>query len=204
MGETKRRRDEYAEATRNAIVEAARDLFSSGGYAKTSLDDIADHARVTKGAIYHHFANKRAVFEAVLADVDQRFIERVRQEIGATASGWDALSSALNAYLDAALDTAFCEMALKEGPIALGWQRWRETQEHVAEHFTDLVKERCMDEFVREMPSALLMNSIIGALHEMALAVSNSPNPQQARKEASALIGELVESIRVPRSARPG
>ncbi|WP_079166141.1 TetR/AcrR family transcriptional regulator [Streptomyces oceani] len=203
MGETKRRRDEYAEATRNAIVEAGRELFSQNGYAKTSLDDIADHARVTKGAIYHHFANKQAVFEAVLAEIDQHFTQRVEREIEAEATGWEALSTALNAYLDASLETAFCEMALKEGPIALGWQRWRQAQRHVTDHFTEMVKRRCTDEFVRNMPSELLMNSIIGALHEMALAVSNSSNKQQARKEASALIGELVESLRAPRSTRP-
>ncbi|MDX3225005.1 TetR/AcrR family transcriptional regulator [Streptomyces sp. ME19-01-6] len=202
MGATRRRRDEYAEATRNAIVEAASDLFSRSGYAKTSLDDIADHARVTKGAIYHHFTNKQAVFEAVLAEIDQRFVRRVEQKIGPQASGWSAFVTALNAYLDASLDPAFCEMALKEGPIALGWERWRLAQGHVTENFAELVKRRCADEFMREMPSELVMKSIIGALHEMALAVSNSPNPQQARKEASALISELVESLRSSRSER--
>lgn len=203
MEATRRRRDEYAEATRNAIVEAASDLFLRSGYAKTSLDDIADHARVTKGAIYHHFSNKQAVFEAVLAEVYQRFAQRVESRIGPDAKGWDAFVAALNAYLDASLDPAFCEMALKEGPIALGWERWRQAQGHITERFIELVKIRCADEFMRQMPSALLVNSIIGALHEMALAVSNSAHPQQARDEASTLINELVESLRAAGSARP-
>lgn len=201
MAATRRRRDEYAEATRNAIVEAASDLFARSGYPKTSMDDIADHARVTKGAIYHHFPNKQAVFEAVLTEINQRFLQRVEEKVGTDERGWPSFVVALNAYLDASLDPAYCETVLKEGPVALGWIRWRQTQDDLTRCFVKLVKERCTTEFMRRMPSDLMVNSIIGALHEMALAVSNSPNPRKAREEASVLIRELVESLRAADSA---
>lgn len=204
MTELKRRRDEYAEATRKAIVEAALELFSLRGYAHTSLDDVAEAARVSKGAIYHHFANKQAVFEAVLVQVDAAFVAQIVAAIAGRSGGWDVLSRALNAYLDASVDPVFCRLALQEGPIALGWERWRQIgQENIFGHFADLMKRHCADAFVMEASTELVLRTLVGALHEMALSISGSTDPQRAKEEARTLITELVASLRSARTARP-
>ncbi|MDR2988534.1 MAG: TetR/AcrR family transcriptional regulator, partial [Nocardiopsaceae bacterium] len=69
-------RAQHAEATRREVLTAARSLFGKKGYAQTSVDEIADAARVTKGAVYHHFAGKEALFRAVHAEVEAEALAR--------------------------------------------------------------------------------------------------------------------------------
>lgn len=113
-------RSQHAEATRRAVLAAARSLFGKKGYAQTSVEEIADAARVTKGAVYHHFAGKEALFRAVLAEVE------VEAEARATGAGdpegppIDQIVARVNAYLDAALDEEMRRIALIDGPAVLG------------------------------------------------------------------------------------
>ena len=84
-------RSQHAEATRRAVLDAAKSLFGRQGYAQTSVDEIADAARVTKGAVYHHFAGKEALFRAVYAEVETaaqaRVLSRGDRE-GRRSTGW--------------------------------------------------------------------------------------------------------------------
>src|SRR5215467_1105835 len=101
-------RSQHAEATRRAVLAAARSLFGRNGYARTSVDEIADAARVTKGAVYHHFANKQALFRAVYAqtgaDAQDRVIQAGGLGAGADAQPVDQIVAMMSAYLDASLD----------------------------------------------------------------------------------------------------
>jgi AcrR family transcriptional regulator len=97
-------RAQHAEATRRAVLAAARSLFGRKGYAETSVDQIADAARVTKGAVYHHFASKKALFRAVYTEVDAEAIARAVRTGDSREPPLDQLVAKVNAYLDAALD----------------------------------------------------------------------------------------------------
>src|SRR6266568_442662 len=87
--EAKRRRDEYSEASRRALLDSARARFAADGFAATSLDGVAADARMTKGAIYHHFANKQALFEAVLAEIEQETVANITVASGRASSVWE-------------------------------------------------------------------------------------------------------------------
>lgn len=113
-------RSQHAEATRRAVLAAARSLFGSKGYAQTSVDEIAGAARVTKGAVYHHFAGKEALFRAVYAEVEA---QAQAQALGAgdpEGPPIDQIVAMMNAYLDAALDVEFRRITLIDGPTILG------------------------------------------------------------------------------------
>jgi AcrR family transcriptional regulator len=113
-------RSQHAEATRRAVLTAARSLFGRKGYAQTSVDEIADAARVTKGAVYHHFAGKEALFRAVHAEVEA---EAQARAVGAGDPGdppIDQIVAKVNAYLDAALDEEIQRITLIDGPAMLG------------------------------------------------------------------------------------
>ena len=106
MPEVKSRREMYSEATRAALLDTATALFAERGYAGTSLEDVASASQVTRGAVYHHFASKQALFEAVLELQEAR----VTAEVLAAASApdpWDAALLALDAYLTHCCDPVY-------------------------------------------------------------------------------------------------
>jgi AcrR family transcriptional regulator len=114
-------REQQVEATRRAVLDAARALFGRQGYTQTSVEEIAAAARVTKGAVYHHFANKEALFRAVHAEVEADAQGRAaRAGMAAAGSRLDGIVAGLNAYLDAALDEEIRRITLVDGPALLG------------------------------------------------------------------------------------
>jgi AcrR family transcriptional regulator len=113
-------RSQHAEATRRAVLTAARSLFGAKGYAQTSVDEIADAARVTKGAVYHHFAGKEALFRAVYDEAEADTYQRAIVARDERDPPLGQLSSMMNAYLDAALDREIRRITLIDGPAVLG------------------------------------------------------------------------------------
>ena len=113
-------RSQHAEATRRAVLDAARSLFGRQGYAQTSVDEIADAARVTKGAVYHHFAGKEALFRAVYAEVEAEAQARVMGAGDPEGPPVDQIVAMMNAYLDAALDVEIRRITLVDGPAIVG------------------------------------------------------------------------------------
>jgi AcrR family transcriptional regulator len=108
-------RSQHAEATRRAVLDAAKSLFGRQGYAQTSVDEIADAARVTKGAVYHHFAGKEALFRAVYAEVETDAQARVLRAANPGMAPVDQMVAMMNAYLDAALDVEIRRITLVDG-----------------------------------------------------------------------------------------
>ncbi len=113
-------RSQHVEATRRAVLAAARASFGSKGYAQTSVDEIASAARVTKGAVYHHFAGKEALFRAVWAEVEAEATIRAAGAADPEAPPIDQMVAVVNAYLDVALDEEIRRITLIDGPTVLG------------------------------------------------------------------------------------
>jgi AcrR family transcriptional regulator len=113
-------RSRHAEATRRAVLDAARTLFGRQGYAQTSVDEIADAALVTKGAVYHHFANKEALFRAVYAEVEADAQARALHAADPRRPPVDQIVAMMDAYLDAALDLEIRRITLIDGPAIVG------------------------------------------------------------------------------------
>lgn len=113
-------RSQHAEATRRAVLAAARSLFGRKGYAQTSVDEIADAARVTKGAVYHHFDGKEALFRAVHSEVEAEAQARAISAGDPEEPPMDQILAKVNAYLDAALDEEIRRITLIDGPAMLG------------------------------------------------------------------------------------
>jgi AcrR family transcriptional regulator len=102
------------------VLAAARSSFGSQGYAQTSVDEIAAAARVTKGAVYHHFASKVALFRAVYSEVEAEAQARTAEAVDPEGSPIDQIVAGVNAYLDVALDAEVQRITLIDGPAVLG------------------------------------------------------------------------------------
>lgn len=192
------RREDYTEATRRALLDSAAEAFVDRGFADASLDEIARAARLTKGALYHHFAGKQDLFRAVFEEVEAEMIEAIRLAGTHESDPWRRLLAGIGAFLDACLMPRYRRIALEEGPTALGWDLWRQIDEHYSLALVRAPLAHLMRVGVlRPQPLDLMARVLLAALIEAGMAVAAAPDRPAARREAEALLVELLTGFRV-------
>ncbi|MFI9401423.1 TetR/AcrR family transcriptional regulator [Nocardia sp. NPDC052316] len=192
----KGRRAEYAEATRAALLEAGRRLFIERRYSELSADEIARSARLTRGAVYHHFGGKQGLFEAVFEQVEQELTEQLASVRGEPGSPWETAVRALDVFLDECTDVAYQRIVLQEGPVALGWDRWRELDErYMVGLVRDLVDELIRAGEFRPRSPELTVRAIYGLLTELAWSLADTVD-DQVRRDAGQIALDMISSLR--------
>ena len=192
MPEPRRTQAERSEATRGALLAAARRLFTEKGYAGTGRDEIAAEAGVTRGALYHHFASKESVFRAVVEQLEQEVTERVATVAMGGGDAGEELRLGCLAFLDACLDPSVRRIVLLEAPAVLGWEQWRQIDERYGLALLTSGVQMVMDAgLVEPGPVAPLAHMLLGALNEAALLVATAKRPKAARAE----VGRTVEQV---------
>lgn len=187
MGEGRSRtlRQEHTEHTRRALIEAATELFAERGYADTSIDDVAGGARVTRGALYHHFSSKLDVFHAVRAAVDSDVVDRVRAAAGPTGTAEQRLRRVLGAYFDASRDGAYRAIVLGEAHQARAdGQRYTPAMSAAIDEFVRGLAET--GEITVENPE-MLRRLLCAILYEVASTAddeAHSPAAEEYTKQA--------------------
>ena len=199
MPQVKSRREMYSEATRAALLDEATAQFAAHGYAGTSLEDIASAIQVTRGAVYHHFASKQALFEAVLAGQESRAITRITAA-ATTADTCEAATQALDAYLDQCCDPVYGRLVWLEGPAALGWHRWRECEEKYAyglveQFITALIDQGYLEDRAAGSLARFTFWMLGGAGHTLAGAAE--ADKPRLREEWRYLIRRAIGAMRV-------
>lgn len=198
MGQVKSRREEAVDATRAALLASALRLFAERGFAATSLDDVVRDARVTKGALYHHFrGGKAALFEEVFQEVDRKLAERTAAAVPTDAGPWELVESGLEGYLAACADPVVRRIVFQEGPIALGWARWRELDGCSSRELLAAAVQGLLDAGeIRPQPTELLTRLLFSTLGEAGMSVAEAEDQEAARAEAKQLILGLLEGLR--------
>ena len=120
------RRESEAQATRDALIREALELFTKRGYAGVGTEEVVARAKVTRGALYHHFADKRDLFRAVFERVEGELMERIGTRMEATDDPWELMLAGMRSFLDACEEPAVKQISLIDAPAVLGWQEWRE------------------------------------------------------------------------------
>src|SRR5579863_5516439 len=123
------RQAERREASREAILGAAQRLFAEHGFAAVTVDQIAGAAGLAKGAVYHHFPSKEAIFEAAFERTSAALQHQVRTVAAASSDRLKALAAGARAYFETCARAPFHRIILADGPAVLGWDRWREIDE---------------------------------------------------------------------------
>ncbi|CAN5230298.1 TetR/AcrR family transcriptional regulator [soil metagenome] len=123
------RRAAYSASTKRALVDVAEQLFTDLGYANASLDAIVAGAQVTKGALYHHFSGKQALFEAVFERVESDASKSIQRAIKNKKDPWVKARSGLRAFLAVVQEPSYRRIVVQEGPSVLGYERYREQEE---------------------------------------------------------------------------
>ncbi|WP_163685730.1 TetR/AcrR family transcriptional regulator [Mycolicibacterium gadium] len=196
-GPARRTQAQRTEATTAALVDAARELFARDGYDAISLDAVAARAGVTKGAVYHHFAGKRQLFEAVFS----REIEHVTAPLLAAYSRkkdpWDAFRAASAAFLEECLDPAVQRIVLLDAPAAIGWDGIRRLEAPLLD-LMELAISRAVDAGrIERRPPGPLAHFLFGATCEVAMIVARAEDQKTAQRQAVAEIGRVLDSLAI-------
>jgi AcrR family transcriptional regulator len=199
MPQVKSRRELYSEATRAALLDEATTLFAERGYAGTSLEDVASASRVTRGAVYHHFAGKQALFEAVLELQEARATAEVLAA-AAAPDPWDAALLALDTYLAHCCDPVYGRLVWLEGPAALGWHRWRECEKSYSYGLVErFIKDLVEAGYLGDRALGSLVQYAFWMLGGAGLAVAEAAplDKPRVRDEWRYLIAQAITSLRI-------
>jgi AcrR family transcriptional regulator len=190
------RRAEYAEATRRGLLDAARELFAADGYVDVSIDEICRRTRVTKGALYHHFKDKRDLFAAVFEEVEREWADELAELVAEERDPLERIQIVGDAFLDACLDPARQRIMLLDGPSVVMWEELRQIDAGrgfrlIATLLNDAMKTGQLE----PQPVGPLAHLMLGALHEASLAIARDKDPARARKRIGAALNRLVEGL---------
>ncbi|WP_235537125.1 TetR/AcrR family transcriptional regulator [Nocardioides sp. Soil805] len=123
------RRQEFSASTRRALVDVAEELFAEQGYAATSLEQVVSGARVTKGALYHHFSGKQALFDAVFGRVEATAGQAIQAALDRQSDPWEKADAGVRAFLEVVQRPDYRRVVVQDGPSVLGYERFREQEE---------------------------------------------------------------------------
>jgi AcrR family transcriptional regulator len=197
--EKRRTQKERTEATREALIAAARRLFTDRGYENVGTEEIVRAAGVTRGALYHHFGDKAALLDAVYARIEAESTERVaRIVLGSELhSPLDAMKAGIAAFLEECTQPELRQIALHDAPAVLGWERWREVG---AANGLGLIEASLTAAIeageIRSVPVKPTAHLLMGALDEAAMLLARDERPE-ARAEVTDVLVTLLESFAV-------
>ncbi len=176
----------------------ARDLFADPGYAETTIHDVAERAGMTKGALYHHFPNKRTLFQAVFEEIEQELVEKVIvAAAGAGPDVWEGMRVGVRAFLEASIDPSVGRIVLIDGPSVLGWETWKEIDERYGFAIVKGSLEAAMEAgIIARRPVDPLALLFLAALSEAALQIARSSDTDKTMIEMTEAVESLLDSMR--------
>jgi AcrR family transcriptional regulator len=194
----RRTQAQRSESTRASLIAAGRRLFAEQGYANVGTEELVREAGVTRGALYHHFDGKQALFEAVYEQIERELAERIAA--GALAAGatspLEAMWVGAEMFLTACTEPEAQRIVLLDGPAVLGWDRWREI---AAEHGLGLIEASVQaaidDGALPSQPVRPLSHVLMGALDEAAMLIARAEDPEAMRVEVGETLKNLLDGI---------
>jgi len=194
-------RSEQVAQTRAALVAAGRTLFGTRGFAATSVDDIAREARVTTGALYHHFPTKAAVFEAVFEQLHAELMDASAAAAAGAKDAIDLLAAGFGAFLDKVLEPEVQRIMITDAPAVLGLPRFTELDERYAFAATVAALEAANESGALRVPDPpTLARLLFGALTRAGLLIASSAEPAATRDAVAATLRALITGFAPPRS----
>jgi AcrR family transcriptional regulator len=191
----KSKKVQQGEMTRQALLRAARTLFGERGYAATSLDEITSSAKVTKGALYHHFDGKQELFAAIYEQVKREVSERA-----ATAflepDPWEDLCAGCHAILDAHLDPSVRRILLHDAQAVLDADTIRRVEtRYGAVVLRGALRRSIRAQVIQPLPLKTLALMLTGAILEGCMTIADAENPNQAREDVGNVLTSLLQGL---------
>ena len=190
-------RPDRGEATREALLSAARALFAEHGYAGVATEEVVRRAGVTRGALYHYFRDKQDLFRAVFEQTEAEIMQTIIARVEGLTDPMEELAVGVRAFLDACGDPTLMRIGLRDAPGVLGWEEWREIGNR---HGLGLVTGAlgwAMDEGqIARADVRTLGHLLLAALAEASLLIASADDPRSAREEVERTLMLLIDGLR--------
>jgi AcrR family transcriptional regulator len=199
-GARRRTQSQRTEATRAALIAAARRLFTERGYDEVAAEEIVRAAGVTRGALYHHFGGKSQLLEAAYEQIEAESTERVARIVlgSELESPLAAMRAGIEAFLDECAEPELRRIALHAAPAVLGWERWREIGAANGLGLIEASLNAAIEaREIRQVPVKPTAHLLLGALDEAAMLVARSED-SASRAEVSSVLLVLLDSLALP------
>jgi AcrR family transcriptional regulator len=196
----RRSQQERSRSTRAALVGTGRRLFAERGYAQVPAEEIVAAAGVTRGALYHHFADKQDLFRAVYEELEGELTAEIRAAIAAAPDLPTGMALGLGRFLDVCQRAEVARIALTDAPAVLGWDAWREIEaRHGLGVITELLRAAAGEGLVVPGAIPVLAQLVLSAVIEAALLIGHAADRDAARPDAEqALLALLSGIVRQP------
>ena len=172
-------RSQMIEETRGKLLEAARLAFSSVGYAQTSMDELTASVGLTRGALYHHFGDKKGLFKAVAQQIDAELDAQLAQVLEQAASLWQGFQDQCRLYLEMALQVEVQRILLRDAPSVLGSQYVQNTQSVCCLSMASMLQNLMDTQVIQHTHPEALARLIQGGLMDASLWIAEADNPPQ-------------------------
>ena len=184
------------EATRAQLIAIATRMFADRGYEETSIEAVLREAGVSRGSLYHHFASKEALFEAVAEEVEDSVGSQTMAAADGITEPLDALRAGFLAWIRLAGDPVVRRILLIDAPSVLGWERWRAMEEGHALGLIRLVLQAIAEQG-RLRPELVdaLAHVLLASVNEVALLVARSDDMETAMESGADAIDELLQRL---------
>lgn len=202
MQEKRQSKAEKHAATRAALLATARGLFAAKGYAATGTEEVVAQAAVTRGALYYHFADKQALFAAVVEHVAQDVLSAIEAAAAKAKSPLDGLVRGSQAFIAACLEPGARQIYLIDAPSVIGWQRWREIDARYGMGSLRQGVEAALADLPRgqKLSAEALTYLLSGAMNEAVLWLAEAKDDVAARKAAETALKRILELLFTPES----
>ena len=191
-----RPRSEMIVETRAKLLAAARQAFGTVGYAEASMDDFTSAAGLTRGALYHHFGDKKGLLEAVIRQIDGEMNQRLLKVTANAKSRWLAFVDECVSYVEMALEPVIQRIILLDGPAVLGDPaNWPTTNACIRSMTENLIRLRG-EGAIRQVGPEAMARILNGALTHAALWIANSTEPEETSRQAVQAVRQLLDGLR--------
>lgn len=190
-------RAEQAAGTRSELMRTARELFAERGYAGVGTEEIVARAGVTRGALYHHFEDKKDLFRAVHEELERDLVGSIGERIAGIDDPWELLVTGVRGFLDACTEPALMRIALIDAPVVLGWEEWRDIDTRYGLGLVSFGLQNAMDRgLFRRQAVRPLAHLLVGSMTEAAMMIAHAPDQEAARREVEGPLLAILEGLR--------
>lgn len=177
-------REQKMAETRKKLIEVARRTFAEYGYADTSMDKLTAEAGLTRGALYHHFGDKKGLFAAVVDQIDSEMASSAQQHLEQPDDLWEGLMLEGRTYIQNALNSEFQRIVLRDGPAVLGDPAHWPSQNRCLQSTRECVEQLLVADRIKTVDPEAAAVFLNGAAMNAALWVASSEDPEQVLPEA--------------------
>ena len=196
-------KDEQSQITKRALLDIAKELFTERGYAHTSTEEVVRRAKVTRGALYYHYRDKAALFEAVFDEVRLGYLQAVKERVqAAEGDTWQQLVTGCQAFIESVADPSVQRIVYVDGPAVLDWSIEQRRAPGLI-LLRNIFKKLMAEGLVEQMPLEPLIRLIWVTFFEAAIYISQVGDNAAARKEMTDTLIRLLTGLRLQSEPRP-